>query len=178
MKTRILMLLSLAVLIAPVAAAQVTISSTCPADAPILLQPSPLQQTGQYQVVSITNKGNEPITGVVLSWRVTDSAGTVYPGTSAVDFAVSGTPLGPGETSKSEYDAAVNQGQSIRKIEVNCFGVLLSGGKMWGDAKALPVERLLAMRRGVILERQRLLRIYKSEGTTRLIEELNKPVVK
>jgi hypothetical protein len=174
---RLLSVLGL-VLFAQIAAAQVTVTSTCPADAPVELRPGAVQSGGQHLVATITNRGPQPITGVILSWRVTDSNGAFYAETSTVDYAPSGILFQPGNSTQTEADLNVKEGSSLKTVEVACLAVLYQGKGVWGDAKAPEVARLRAIRQGINSERKRLLSVYKKEGIARLTDELNRPVVR
>ncbi len=163
---------------------QVAPTNTCPPDAPVRLQPGPVPASaGGIQNLTITNTGDKPISAVVVSWRVTDSAGMFYPSTTIVDLGPSGTSLGPQQTIEDRLDLPVKQGNTIGSVEVTCQSVMFTRGKgskteIWGDANGPEIAKIKATRLGIHSERTRLLHIYKAEGTTRLIEELNRPVLK
>jgi hypothetical protein len=166
------------VLLAQVAAAQITVTNTCPVDAPVELHPGAVPTAGEHLVATITNRGPKPITGVILSWRVTDSGGAFYSETSTVDYAPSGILFESGKSTQAEVDLSVKEGSTLKTVEVTCVAVLYQGKGVWGDANAPEVARLRAIRQGINSERQRLLSVYKKEGIARLTDELNRPVVR
>jgi nitrous oxidase accessory protein NosD len=165
-------------LLAQVATAQVTVTNTCPVDAPVALQPGAVPAgTGQL-VATVTNKGTKPITGVILHWTVTDSIGGSYVETSTIDYAPSGTLFEPSKSVQTDVDVTVAQGRTIKSVEVACLAILYQGKGVWGNATAREVARLRAVRQGIASERKRLLDIYNREGAARLADELNRPVVR
>lgn len=165
-------------LIGQVAPAQIVVTNSCPADAPVALQPAAVPIGGGHLITTVTNRGPQSITGVIISWRVTDSGGAFYSETGTVDYAPSGILFEPGKSTQAESDVVLRAGQTLKTVEVTCLVVLYQGKGVWGDAKAPEVARLRALRQGIASERKRLLQIYTKEGTARLTDELNRPVVR
>jgi hypothetical protein len=163
-------------LIAPLANAQVNITNSCPADAPITLQLSAIQNNSVS--VTITNISTKPITGMILRVTVTDSVGASYTEADTVDYAPSGITFEPGKATQTDVNLALAQGHTLKNADIGCLAVLYRGKDLWGDAKAPEVVRLRALRQGIATERQRLLAIYTKEGAAKLAEELNRPIVR
>jgi len=166
------------VFLAPAASAQVNVTNTCPADAPVAVNPGAVPKGAQSLVATVTNRGPKPITGVILAWRVTDSKGAFYVEHSTIDYAPSGILFEPGKSAEADVDLSFQQGRTLQAVEVTCLAVLYQGKGVWGDAKAPEVARLRAVRQGIAAERKRLLGIYTREGISRLADELNRPVVR
>jgi hypothetical protein len=177
-KMRILLSILGFVLLAQVAVAQVTIMSTCPADAPVSVQTGVVTASTSHFVSTFTNIGPKPITAVIFSWRVTDSVGAFYAETSTVDYAPSGILLESGKSSQTDVDLSVEEGRTLKTVEVACLVVLYQGKEVWGDPKSPEVARLRGVRQGIAAERKRLLHVYEKEGIARLSDELNRPVVR
>lgn len=166
------------VLLARVADAQVSVTNACPADAPVEVRPGAVASGGGNLVAMVTNKGRQPITGVILSWRVTDSSGAFHVDTSTIDYAPSGILFESGKTSQTDVDLRLADDRTLKSVEVACLAVLYQGKGVWGDAKAPEVARLRAVRQGIAAERKRLLSIYTKEGAVRLADELNRPIAR
>ncbi len=161
-----------------VAAAQADITSTCPADAPVTLQPDKVPNGGAELDVVITNNGPKPITAVILSARITDSEGISLVQTGSVDYAPSGILFEPGKSTKGEIEIGLASGHTLKSAEVTCLAVLYQARGIWGDAKSPEVAHLRAVRQGISAERKRLHDVYAKEGTARLVEEVGRPIAK
>jgi hypothetical protein len=164
------------VLLAQATVAQVGVTNSCPADAPVALLPNPPQ--GAHLEATVTNRGPQPVTAVILNWRVTDSSGAFYVETSTIDYAPSGILFEPGKSTQTDVDVTISQDRTLKTVEVTCLAVLYQGKGVWGDAKAPEVARLRAVRQGIAAERKRLLSIYTKEGAARLADELNRPIAR
>ena len=143
---------------------------------PVVILPN--SPEGGRLAATVTNKGTQPITGVIFSWRVTDSSGTPYVETSTIDYAPSGILFEPGKSTKTDVDVTVAADRSLKTVEVTCLAVLYQGKEVWGNAKAPEVAHLRAVRQGIAAERKRLLSIYTKEGAVRLADELNRPIAR
>lgn len=158
--------------------AQVRAVNACPSDAPISINVGVVPPTGGRAVATVTNKGPRPATAVILSWGVTDSNGAFYVEYSTTDYAPSGVMFEAGQTAESDVDLSVAEGRGVQSVQVSCLAVLYKGTAVWGDSKSPQVTRLRATRQGIAVERRRLLDIYKTQGIAKLVEEINRPVVR
>ena len=157
--------------------AQVAVVNNCPASAPVSINAGSSATGTEKQVVTIQNKSQQPISAVILTWRVTDSNGKFYPSTSTADLAPSGSLLQPGQSVSTDADLSVQAGSTLRSVEITCEAVLFQGTDGWGDLKSADVARLRAVRRGISAERRRLQDVYKKEGEVKLLDEINRPVM-
>ncbi len=177
MRTLWLLVLAIPSLAVPTRA-QIPVTNNCPADAPVAIKVAEILPGAEFASVVITNKGLQPISAVFLRWRFIDSNGMAIPGVSTVDMTVSGSLLPAGQNVTTEASVTTGQGTTLRAVEVSCVTVLFSGKNFWGD-KGLPdVTRLLGIRTGISSERARLLHVYETQGSEKLIAELKRQVVK
>lgn len=174
---RAVLLISL-FLFTKMAVAQVPVTNSCPADAPVTLHVEPVNPGAELATVTITNKGPKSMSAVLLRWKITDSDGNVLPEVSTVDAAVSGELIPPGHSVSTEGSVNVNEGKSLAAVDVTCVTVLFTGKEFWGDGKIPEVTRLLGIRAGIRSERTRLLNVYEKDGINKLLQELKRPVVK
>jgi hypothetical protein len=163
-------------LLVQAAGAQVPVTDSCPADAPVALQVATIMPRAEHANVTITNKNPKPFSAVVLRWKLTDSSGTAISEVSMVDIATTGTLVPSGQSVTTEASVSVGEGRSLRAAEVTCAAVLFSGKGLWGDKNMPEIVRLKGIRAGVKSERSRLLKLYQSEGQDKLIQELKRPV--
>ncbi len=164
----------------PCCFAQVPIHTVCPADAPIALAETTVPPPGAKHVrIKVTNVGTQPITAIILRWSLTDSTGRDY-GDDVVwsDSAPLGHWMNPGETSEEQGDVTVQKGASLVRAEVTCETVVFKGNRLWGNAKLPQLRDLFGFRRGIDMERKRLLDVYEHEGLEKLLKELKTPVLR
>jgi hypothetical protein len=158
--------------------AQLPVTNSCPMDAPVTIKVGDIPPGAELATVVISNKGPQPVSAVLLRWKFTDSNGMVIPGVSTVDMAVSGTLLLAGQNVTTQANVTTGEGTTLQAVDVSCATVLFSGKSYWGD-KGLPeVTRLLGIRTGIRNERARLLQIYQTQGSEKLIAELKRQVAK
>src|SRR5713226_2094124 len=160
---------------AQAAAAQVPVTNSCPADAPVALQVAAIKPDAELASVTITNKGPKALSAVFLRWQITDSSGATLPSVSTVDTATSGELLAPGASVTTEGSVTVSENKSLKAVEVTCIAVLFTGKGVWGDHSIPEIPRLMGIRTGIKSERTRLLRIYENQGSDKLLKELKRP---
>lgn len=159
-----------------VAAAQIPAASSCPIGAPVSIQ-IPDVQTGSTKLSAVvTNLVTEPISAVILDWRLTFASDIVQHEFTTVDLAPSGGGLLNGKTTTEDDQISAASAAKLQSIDVNCTAVFFSSGRLWGDGKSHAVERLKALRSGERFERQRLLLVYQTKGLDQLLIELKRPM--
>jgi hypothetical protein len=172
---RILPLLAVAFIASPAAVGQISAVNKCPANAAVSLNVPSLRDGQTDAVATIANKGPRPLSAVFLKWTTVDSNGASSDAVSTVDFAPSGSNLGTGETVQTDFDFGADRPR-VQSIAVTCAAVMFSDGGFWGTGKMPEVAKLKSLRAGSRVERQRLLKIYETQGSDALLIELKKPV--
>lgn len=157
--------------------AQTPVKIVCPTNSPVALSVESIQPGATTIQVKAKNVGDKPITAIVLKWKLLHSTSHSSSETNTVDYAMSGDLLAPQATESLPADMTQSKGVTLVSAELSCEAVLFPGNAMWGNALVPEVERIKNIRLGAQTERKRLLGLYKTEGITKLVQEMNRNVV-
>jgi len=157
--------------------AQAPVKILCPTNSPVALSVESIQPGATKIQVKAKNVGDKPITAIVLKWKLLDSKSGLTSETNTVDYAMSADLLAPQATDSLPADVTQPKGVSVVSAELSCEAVLFPGNGMWGNPLAPEVETIKDIRHGAQTERKRLLGLYKTEGITKLVQEMNRNVV-